>query len=51
MCPPDGRDFVLLGDWMDNMTHARLEGGRFTLYRLDGTAHRPLAAEPFPTGL
>jgi UDP-2,3-diacylglucosamine hydrolase len=44
----DGRDFVLLGDWMDQMTHARLERGRFTLYRLDGATHRPLAAEPFP---
>jgi UDP-2,3-diacylglucosamine hydrolase len=44
----NGRDFVLLGDWMDNMTHARLERGRFTLYQLDGTTHRPLATEPFP---
>lgn len=47
----DGRDFVLLGDWMDQMTHARLEGGRFTLYRLEGTVHQPLAAEPFPAGV
>jgi UDP-2,3-diacylglucosamine hydrolase len=46
----DGRDFVLLGDWMDQMTHARLEGGRFTLYQLDGATHRPVAAEPFPAG-
>lgn len=46
----EGRDFVLLGDWMDSMTHARLERGRFTLYRLDGASHRPVAAEPFPPG-
>jgi UDP-2,3-diacylglucosamine hydrolase len=44
----NGRDFVLLGDWMDQMTHARMEGGRFTLYQLDGTGHRPLPSEPFP---
>jgi UDP-2,3-diacylglucosamine hydrolase len=43
----DGRDFLLLGDWMDNMTHARLEQGRFTLYRLDGTQHVALEPEPF----
>jgi len=39
---------VLLGDWMDRMTHARLERGCFTLYQLEGTVHRTLAAEPFP---
>lgn len=46
----DGRDFVLLGDWLDNMTHARLEGGRFALYQLDGERHRLLAAESLSVG-
>ncbi len=43
-----GRDFVLLGDWMDQMTHARLERGQFTLYRLGESGHEPVAAEPYP---
>lgn len=43
------RDYILCGDWMDNLTHVRMQGGAFTLLQLepDGS-HRVLASEPFP---
>jgi len=46
----DGRDFLLIGDWMDNFTHVRLERGAFSLYRLDGDGERHvrIPPEPFP---
>ena len=43
------RDFILCGDWMDNLTHVRMQHGSFTLLRLEADgSHRPLASEPFP---
>ncbi len=28
-----GRDFLIVGDWLDHFTHVRLQGGRFCLQR------------------
>ena len=33
----DGRDFLVLGDWIGNFTFASLNGGRFALERWTGT--------------
>lgn len=38
----DGRDFLILGDWIDNFTFASLNGGRFRLERWSGTEGVPL---------
>lgn len=45
----NGREFLVVGDWMENFTHVRMEDARFTLYQRqpDGT-HQPLPMEPFP---
>ena len=45
----DGREFLLIGDWIEKFTHVRMEKASFTLYQRqpDGT-HQPLAREPFP---
>jgi UDP-2,3-diacylglucosamine hydrolase len=44
----EGRDFLLIGDWLESFTHVRMEDGRFTLYRRDGGRHVPVDSEPFP---
>ncbi len=44
------RDFLIIGDWMDSLTHVRQNGDRFTLYRLEGDRHVPIPPEPFPDG-
>jgi UDP-2,3-diacylglucosamine hydrolase len=36
----DGRDFLVLGDWVKHSTFASLEGGRFALWSWDGTRAR-----------
>jgi UDP-2,3-diacylglucosamine hydrolase len=38
----DGRDFLILGDWIDNFTFASLNAGRFRLERWTGTEGVPL---------
>jgi UDP-2,3-diacylglucosamine hydrolase len=43
-----GKDFLLIGDWMDAFTHVRLEAGRFGLYQWTETGELHLSAEPFP---
>jgi UDP-2,3-diacylglucosamine hydrolase len=47
----NGKDFLLIGDWMDAFTHVRLEGGRFGLFRLDGANEVRWPPEPFPFAL
>jgi UDP-2,3-diacylglucosamine hydrolase len=37
----EGKDFLVLGDWVAHSTFASLEGGRFTLWSWDGTNARP----------
>jgi len=37
----EGRDFLVLGDWVAHSTFARLQGGRFGLWAWDGEAARP----------
>lgn len=46
----DGRDFLVLGDWLWNNTFAVLEEGRFSMYRWrEGRAERlATAADPAP---
>lgn len=43
------REFLLIGDWIENFTHVRMEEGVFQLYRRrqDGV-QEPIPAEPFP---
>lgn len=43
------REFLLIGDWIENFTHVRMEEGAFHLYRRnpDGT-YETLPPEPFP---
>jgi hypothetical protein len=38
----EGRDFLILGDWVTNFTFASLREGRFALERWDGTAGKLL---------
>jgi UDP-2,3-diacylglucosamine hydrolase len=47
---PDGmRDFLLLGDWIELFTYARMEEGLFTLCRRTGDGgEATIAPEPFP---
>jgi UDP-2,3-diacylglucosamine pyrophosphatase LpxH len=44
----ESRDFLIIGDWIDNLTHVRLEDGQFGLYRLVEGSYRKEAAEPWP---
>ena len=37
----EGRDFLILGDWVARATFASLENGRFALWSWDGTTARP----------
>jgi len=37
-----GKDFLILGDWVNHMTFASLENGRFTLEHWNGEAGEPL---------
>lgn len=46
-----GREFLLIGDWIGNFTHVRMENGRFTLYRRVDGRHVALPSEPFPPEL
>ena len=42
-------EFVLLGDWISLLTHARLEDGRFRLYRrTESGDEEVIPAQPFP---
>ena len=44
-----GYDFLLIGDWLDNFTHVRMEGGQFALYRRTApNTHEREAPRPFP---
>ena len=45
----ENREFLLIGDWIENFTHVRMERGDFQLFRRreDGAQER-LPAEPFP---
>lgn len=47
----NGREFLLIGDWIKNFTHVRMEEARFTLYRRDAGGESPVAADSFPVGL
>jgi UDP-2,3-diacylglucosamine hydrolase len=38
----EGRDFVVLGDWIQNDSFAALEDGRFTLYRWKESGAEPI---------
>ena len=42
-------EFVLLGDWISLLTHARLEDGRFRLYRrTESGDEEVIPPQPFP---
>jgi UDP-2,3-diacylglucosamine hydrolase len=47
----NGKDFLVLGDWLETFTHARLAGGQFRLLRrrADG-GNEEIPAEAFPAG-
>lgn len=44
-----GREFLIIGDWIEKFTHVRMIDGQFELYRRrpDG-GHDRIPAEPFP---
>jgi len=47
-----GRDFLVLGDWLEHFTYARLEEGRLTLERFRaGQPPEILPAQPWPPNL
>jgi UDP-2,3-diacylglucosamine hydrolase len=47
----DGRDFLIIGDWIENFTYVRMEKGEFFLCRLDGNDQETrIEPEPFPAG-
>jgi UDP-2,3-diacylglucosamine hydrolase len=43
-----GLDFLLIGDWITSFTHVRLEGGEFSLYRMEQGRHVRISPEPWP---
>jgi UDP-2,3-diacylglucosamine pyrophosphatase LpxH len=48
----EGRDFLILGDWVRSFTYARLRAGEFALERWDGREGEVLSgpASPYPPG-
>ncbi len=45
----DGKDFVLLGDWIREYTHLRMIDGRMQMFRRQADGRQePIAARPFP---
>lgn len=43
-----GRDYLLLGDWIEEMTFARMDQGEFGLYRWNEGALKRIPPSPFP---
>ena len=44
----DGRDFLIIGDWIENFTHVRMIDGEFRLLRRNGESYDLVPSEPFP---
>jgi len=44
----DRLDYLLIGDWLRNMSHVRMQEGALTLYRKVGGKHEPIPSRPFP---
>lgn len=44
----DRLDYLLIGDWLKNMSHVRLLDGAFTLYQKVDGEHRTIPGRPFP---
>lgn len=40
---PEGRDFIVLGDWIDRRTIVKLEGGAFSMFEFDAPRTRASA--------
>jgi UDP-2,3-diacylglucosamine hydrolase len=46
----EGKDFLVIGDWIESFTYARMEEGRFSLCRFENGAEVVLAPEPLRAG-
>lgn len=44
----NGLDYLLIGDWLRNLSHVRMEDGVFTLYRKVDGKHEQIPSRPFP---
>lgn len=44
----EGKDFLIIGDWITNFTHVRMEAGEFALYRLEEGKQVRVPPEAWP---